>query len=429
MTHDRWFLDAVATPTWEVADGAVHAVRGRLRGLRAGQAPSASGWPRSTAERRGNLLRKELAWLRRGPPARTRKPKFRIDAANALIADEPPPRDDVELMRFATPRLGKDVVDLEDATVAAAATGVAARRRRRGGSAPGERVGIVGVNGAGKSTLLRAARRRPCRRRRGRRKAGMTVRHRLPHPGGRASSSGTALARHRGGRGRPRSVDSAAARRSRARQLLERLGFTGGRQRTRVGDLSGGERRRLQLLRLLMDEPNVLMLDEPTNDLDIDTLTSLEDLLDGWAGTLARRLARPLPPRAGRRPAGARCSATAGSATCPAASRSTSGCARPPCRPRSRLRPHRIRYVPPARAAGRGVRRQRRLRSARPARRWPGSSGSWPGLSAGGGCTTTMARSDRPPEACCAWTRSCGRSDDERDDARAGVAQAAETAG
>jgi ATPase subunit of ABC transporter with duplicated ATPase domains len=235
-----------------------------------------------TAERRDNLLRKELAWLRRGAPARTSKPKFRIEAANTLIADEPPPRDDVELTRFATTRLGKDVVDLIDATVVIGDRPLLDRVTWR--LAPGERVGIVGVNGSGKSTLLKAiAGQLPLAS--GKRRQGVTVRL--------AYLTQEVRELERFGDWRVieaiedvRSSIQLGRKEISAAQLAQRLGFTGGRQQTRVRDLSGGERRRLQLTRLLMDEPNVLLLDEPTNDLDIETLTSLEDLLDGWAGTL-----------------------------------------------------------------------------------------------------------------------------------------------
>jgi ATPase subunit of ABC transporter with duplicated ATPase domains len=235
-----------------------------------------------TAERRDNLLRKELAWLRRGAPARTSKPKFRIDAANTLIADEPPPRDDVELMGFATTRLGKDVVDLLDASVVLGDRTLLDRVTWH--LAPGARIGIVGVNGAGKSTLLRlvAGEVAPTS---GKRKQGVTVR--LAY----LSQDVRELEQYADRRvieavEDVRKYVRLGKKEISASQLAQRLGFSGGRQQTRVSDLSGGERRRLQLTRLLMDEPNVLLLDEPTNDLDIETLTSLEDVLDGWAGTL-----------------------------------------------------------------------------------------------------------------------------------------------
>ena len=227
-------------------------------------------------------MRKELAWLRRGPPARTSKPKFRIDAANALIADEPAPRDSVELASFATKRLGKDVLDLEEATIVLGERTILDRVTWR--LAPGERVGIVGVNGAGKSTLLRA------------------LTGEMPLDGGRRKQGKTVSIAHLTQEVRElerfeawrviaaiedvKQWTTLGGKEISAGQLATRLGFTGGRQQTRVGDLSGGERRRLQLTRLLLTEPNVLILDEPTNDLDIETLTSLEDVLDGWPGTL-----------------------------------------------------------------------------------------------------------------------------------------------
>jgi ATP-binding cassette subfamily F protein uup len=281
ITHDRWFLDAVATRTWEVESGTVHQYDGGYAAyvLARAERERMAG---VVAERRDNLLRKELAWLRRGPPARTSKPRFRIDAANALIADEPPPRDDVELMRFATTRLGKDVVDLLDATISVGDRVLLDHLTWRLG--PGDRIGLVGVNGAGKSTLLRAlVGEHPLTA--GTRKVGVTV---------RAAMLTQEVRELDAWRERRvieavedvRSVVRLGRKELSASQLAQRLGFTGPRQQTRVGDLSGGERRRLQLTRLLMDEPNLLLLDEPTNDLDIDTLTSLEDVLDGWAGTL-----------------------------------------------------------------------------------------------------------------------------------------------
>jgi len=281
ITHDRWFLDAVATTTWEVVDGTVGAFEGGYAAYVLAKAERARV-AAVTAERRDNLLRKELAWLRRGAPARTSKPKFRIEAANTLIADEPPPRDDVELVRFATTRLGRDVIDLHDASVLVA--GRTLLDRVTWHLAPGERVGIVGVNGSGKSTLLRAiAGEVPLSA--GRRKQGVTVRL------GHLTQEVRELERYADRRvieaiEDVRTYIRLGRKEISASQLAQRLGFTGGRQQTRVSDLSGGERRRLQLTRLLMDEPNVLLLDEPTNDLDIETLTSLEDVLDGWAGTL-----------------------------------------------------------------------------------------------------------------------------------------------
>ncbi|MGZ4748853.1 MAG: ABC-F family ATP-binding cassette domain-containing protein [Oryzihumus sp.] len=281
VTHDRWFLDAVATTTWEVAEGQVHSYEGGYAAYVLAKAER-ERVALVTADRRANLLRKELAWLRRGAPARTSKPKFRIEAASALIADEPPPRDDVSLMRFATTRLGKDVIDLVDATVAVDERVLLDKVTWR--LAPGERVGIVGVNGAGKSTLLRAVS-GDVPLAGGTRKVGKTVSLAF------LTQEVRELERFEDWRVIEAIEDVKAFttlgdKEVSASQLATRLGFTGSRQRTRVSDLSGGERRRLQLLRLMMAEPNVLLLDEPTNDLDIETLTSLEDVLDGWAGTL-----------------------------------------------------------------------------------------------------------------------------------------------
>jgi len=280
VTHDRWFLDAVCTATWEVADGAVHRYEG---GYAAYVLARAERDRQATAreERRQQLLRKELAWLRRGPPARTSKPRFRIDAANALIADEPAPRDRAELLRFAAARLGDKVLDAADVSVAFDGRLVLRDVTWRLG--PGDRVALVGVNGSGKTTLVRllAGELAPDA---GVVDRGATVRVAY-------LSQDTAEIP-----GHLRVLESLEAVKGRATLsggqeitaglLCDRFGFRGERARTLVRDLSGGERRRLQLMRLLMAEPNVLLLDEPTNDLDIDTLTALEDLLDGWPGTL-----------------------------------------------------------------------------------------------------------------------------------------------
>ena len=280
VTHDRWFLDEVCEQTWEVTGGSVAQYEGGYAAYVLARAErerqSAAG-----EMRRRNLLRKELAWLRRGPPARTSKPRFRIDAANALIAEEPPPRDAVELQRFAAARLGKDVVDVENATVRLGDRQIFHDVTWRLG--PGDRVGVLGPNGAGKSTLLRviAGELAPAS---GRVRVGRTV---VPamltqdvaevEPTLRVLQAVEEVA------GR---VELGKGREATAGQLLERLGFAAERQWTPVADLSGGERRRLQLLRLLMRGPNLLLLDEPTNDLDVDTLAEVEDVLDGWAGTL-----------------------------------------------------------------------------------------------------------------------------------------------
>jgi ATPase subunit of ABC transporter with duplicated ATPase domains len=281
VTHDRWFLDEVATTTWEVVDGGVNTYDGGYAAYVLAKAER-DRVAEVTEERRSNLIRKELAWLRRGAQARSTKPKFRIDAANELIADEPAPRDDVSLVRFATTRLGKDVVDLIDATVSFGDRRLLDRVTWR--LAPGDRIGIVGVNGSGKSTLMRAIF-GDVQLSSGKRKVGKTVsmayltqevRELEKFADWRVIEAIEDVKQY------TRLGDKEVS----ASQLAKRLGFSGGRQQTRVSDLSGGERRRLQFLRLLMAEPNVLILDEPTNDLDIETLTSMEDVLDGWAGTL-----------------------------------------------------------------------------------------------------------------------------------------------
>jgi ABC transport system ATP-binding/permease protein len=279
VTHDRWFLDAVCEFTWELAGGTVQRFEGGYAAYVLARAER-SRLAAAAEARRQNLLRKELAWLRRGPPARTSKPRFRIEAATALIADEPPPRDTAALHRFAATRLGRTVFDVEDVTLLAGPHTVLADETWHIG--PGDRVGIVGVNGSGKTTFLRllAGEIGPAA---GRLVVGKTVRlaylsqdvTELPGPL-RVLEAVSEIANT----ARLGAVELSAA------QLAERFGFPRARQWTPVADLSGGERRRLQLLRLLMAEPNVLLLDEPTNDLDVDTLTELEDLLDGWPGTL-----------------------------------------------------------------------------------------------------------------------------------------------
>lgn len=284
VTHDRWFLDEVCDYTWEVADGRVHAYEGGYSAFvlaRAERARIASAdW-----DRKQNLLRKELAWLRRGAPARTSKPKFRIDAANVLIATEPPARDSAELTRFASARLGRTVYELEDVTYA---VGEGEQKRRllqhvTWQLGPGERFGIVGVNGAGKTSLMRLLT-GVVHPESGRVVTGVTVRQATLSQ--EITEIDPTLKVLKAVEEIKASVDLGKGREMTASQLLERFGFAGEKQWTPVGDLSGGERRRLQLLRLLMAEPNVLLLDEPTNDLDIDTLQALEDLLDGWPGSL-----------------------------------------------------------------------------------------------------------------------------------------------
>jgi ABC transport system ATP-binding/permease protein len=281
VTHDRWFLDEVATATWEVHDGIVEPFEGgyaayvlqRVERDRVAAAAEA---------KRQNLMRKELAWLRRGPPARTSKPKFRIEAANQLIADVPPLRNTVELAKLATARLGKVVVDLLDVSVSYGGRPVLRDVEWR--IAPGERTGIVGANGAGKSTLLGliAGSVAPDS---GRVKRGKTVRLAVLDQRGDelAALAGDRIADVLSGLRGGYEVEGREVTPS---QLLERLGFGRGQLSARVGDLSGGQRRRLQLMLTLLSEPNVLLLDEPTNDVDTDMLTAVEDLLDSWAGTL-----------------------------------------------------------------------------------------------------------------------------------------------
>ena len=287
VSHDRWLLDEACDRMWEVDSGQVHAYDGGYSAYVLAQAERERA-AEATESRRRNLARKELAWLRRGPQARSTKPKFRVQAANALIAGEPPPRDTVELTSLAATRLGKTVIDVEDVSLRAGdrllLDGVTWQL------APGERAGLVGVNGSGKTSFLCLM-------------DGLLV------PG---AADGDIEAGGRVVRGRTvriaylsqelaeldpdqrvlesvqdiRSYVQLGKRELSASQILERFGFTGDKQWAPIGDLSGGERRRLQLLRLLVDEPNVLLLDEPTNDLDIETLTELEDLLDAWPGSM-----------------------------------------------------------------------------------------------------------------------------------------------
>jgi ABC transport system ATP-binding/permease protein len=285
VTHDRWFLDQVCTRMWDVQRGTVHTYDGGYSDYvfaRAERERIAAG----EEAKRQNLVRKELAWLRRGAPARTSKPRFRIEAANALIDGVPPPRDGAELVRFASARLGKTVIDLEDVTLRVG-EGAAARElltRLTWQLGPGDRVGLVGVNGSGKTSLLRAMAGAGAPPASGRVTVGKTVKLAyLTQDVAELDPSWRVLEAVERVRSR---VNLGRGRELTASQLCERLGFGADRQWTPVGDLSGGERRRLQILRLLMDEPNVLFLDEPTNDLDIETLTQLEDLLDGWPGSL-----------------------------------------------------------------------------------------------------------------------------------------------
>ena len=280
ITHDRWFLDEVATMTWEVHDGVVDSFEGGYAAYVL-QRVERDRQAASSEAKRQNLMRKELAWLRRGAPARTAKPKFRIEAANQLIADVPPIRDRIELTKLATARLGKDVIDLLDVSVAFDRPVLRDVEWR---IAPGERTGILGANGSGKSTLLNviAGTQAPDS---GRVKRGKTVELAV------LDQEFSDLADIAGDRvrevlARTRASFVVDGKELTPAQLLERLGFAREQLSTRVGELSGGQQRRLQLLLLLLAEPNVLILDEPSNDVDTDMLTAMEDLLDSWPGTL-----------------------------------------------------------------------------------------------------------------------------------------------
>ncbi|MDY6997572.1 MAG: ABC-F family ATP-binding cassette domain-containing protein [Actinomycetota bacterium] len=282
VSHDRWFLDAVCSGTWEVHDGVVDAYEGGYAAYvlaRAERMRLAAG----AEARRQNLMRKELAWLRRGPPARTSKPKFRIQAANELIANEPPPRDSLTLQKFATTRLGKDVFDLHRVHLEVGDPPRTLLDKVDWSIGPGARIGLVGVNGSGKTSVLRllAGELSPTA---GTVKRGLTL---------RIGYLSQALKELEGSarvidavENRRRITELAGGQEISADTLLKDFGFVGDKLTARIDELSGGERRRLQFLRMLLDEPNVLLLDEPTNDLDIDTLTVIEDYLDGWPGTL-----------------------------------------------------------------------------------------------------------------------------------------------
>ena len=281
VTHDRWFLDEVCNLTWEVHDGIVEIYDGGYAAYILERNERARSQAASES-RRQNLLRKELAWLRRGAPARTTKPKFRIDAANELIANEPPPRDSVSLAKLATTRLGKDVLDIENLSYEIDSQQILNNVTLRLG--PGDRIGLVGPNGAGKTTLLRLilGKLSPTS---GKVKLGKTV---VP-----AILSQEVLELDEFGDqrifeliAREKKTFTVNKKEVGISQLIEQLGFTSLQLQTPVSDLSGGQKRRLQLLRLLFGEPNLLILDEPTNDLDTDMLAQVEDLLDSWPGTL-----------------------------------------------------------------------------------------------------------------------------------------------
>ncbi|MDQ0092634.1 ABC-F family ATP-binding cassette domain-containing protein [Paeniglutamicibacter psychrophenolicus] len=282
VTHDRWFLDEICTRTWEVHDGTVDPFDGGYAAYvlaRAERDKTAA----VVENKRQQLVKKELAWLRRGAPARTAKPKFRIEAANTLIADVPAARDTVELNKMATARLGKDVLDLENVSLDFG-TGKPLFNNITLRLAPGERLGIVGVNGAGKSTLLQLLNGQiePTS---GVIKRGKTVKTAILTQEVKELDEIKDMRLIEVIKAERMSFEVGGKEVS-AGQLAEQLGFGTDKQWTTVKELSGGERRRLQLLRLLIGEPNVLMLDEPTNDLDTDTLAAIEDMLDGWPGTL-----------------------------------------------------------------------------------------------------------------------------------------------
>ncbi|MBB5831707.1 ABC-F family ATP-binding cassette domain-containing protein [Brachybacterium aquaticum] len=281
ITHDRWFLDAVCTRMWEVHDGIVEPFEGGYAAYVL-QRVERDRQAAAIESKRQNLMRKELAWLRRGAPARTSKPKFRIDAANELIAGEPPVRDTVALTQLATSRLGRDVIDLLDVDAGYGETTVLHDVTLHIG--PADRIGVLGPNGAGKSTLL-ALITGDLEPQTGRVKRGKTVTVR------QVSQRLEGLQDHLRTRvsdlvGRYRSSYAAGKDEVSPGQLLERLGFTAAHQKVQVGALSGGQQRRLDLLLTLLEEPNVLVLDEPTNDMDTDMLAAMEDLLDTWPGPL-----------------------------------------------------------------------------------------------------------------------------------------------
>jgi len=281
VTHDRWFLDEVCTTTWEVHDAVVEPFEGGYAAYVL-QRVERDRMAAASEAKRQNLMRKELAWLRRGAPARTSKPKFRIDAANKLIEYEPPVRDTVALHRMATSRLGKEVVDLLDVSVSYGDVQVLRDVEWR--IAPGERAGILGVNGAGKSTLLGVITGAVAPTS-GQVRRGKTVKiATLSQESDELTERGAE--RVRDVIGAKRATYVVGGKELTPAQLLERLGFSNAHLSSPIRELSGGQRRRLHLLLILLDEPNVLVLDEPTNDMDTDMLAAIEDLLDSWPGTL-----------------------------------------------------------------------------------------------------------------------------------------------
>jgi ATP-binding cassette subfamily F protein uup len=287
VTHDRWFLDEICTDTWEVHDRIIEPFEGGYAAYIL-QRVERDRMAAASESKRQNLMRKELAWLRRGAPARSTKPKFRMDAAYELIENEPPPRDTVSLAAMAMQRLGKDVVDIIDVSVTYPDSINGGDKKVLDNVtwliAPGERTGILGVNGAGKSTLL-----------------GLVSGETLPTTGKVKRGQTIKIAfltqqlaeleeiwedRVSDVLKRQKSTYIAGGKEMTPSQLLERVGFSSAQMSTRVKELSGGQKRRLQLLLIILDEPNVLILDEPTNDLDTDMLAAIEDLLDSYAGTL-----------------------------------------------------------------------------------------------------------------------------------------------
>ena len=280
VTHDRWFLDAIVDEIWEIVGGEVLQYEGGYSAYVLSKAERARQQSAEDA-RRNNLIRKELAWLRRGAPARTSKPKFRVDAANQLIAKEPLPRDNAELLNFATNRLGNMVLEIHHAKLAIGENTLI--ERLDWNIAPSDRIAIIGFNGSGKTTLMRALA-GEYRFAAGKMQVGVTVKRAFlsQHleeldPSWRVLEAVERIALQ---------VELGGGRELTASQLCERLGFDFGGQQRLIRDLSGGEKRRLQLTRLLMTSPNVLLLDEPTNDFDVETLAALEDLLDSFAGVL-----------------------------------------------------------------------------------------------------------------------------------------------